>query len=86
MDVAMGAPARGAGAQDCTMDKRQRCSQIHVEPKAPAVPYDQLPQEVRDVMADALLILAQRGREVLAGRVREQIERAQAAREASSRP
>jgi hypothetical protein len=74
MDVAMGAPARGAGAQDCTMDKRQRCSQIHVEPKAPAVPYDQLPQGARDAMCDALLVLIQRGRLVLAGQAHDQLK------------
>jgi hypothetical protein len=63
----MGAPARGAGAQDSQMSKKR--AQIHVEPKTPAVPYDQLPEEARNALADALLILAQRGREVLAGQV-----------------
>jgi ABC-type uncharacterized transport system ATPase subunit len=68
------------------MTKAKSKTKIHVEPKGPAVPYGQMPQGARDALCDALLILAQRGREVLAGQVSEQINRAQGAREASSRP
>jgi hypothetical protein len=45
---------------------------IHIEPKAPGLPYDQLPQEARAAMADALLVLIQRGRQVLASQAHDQ--------------
>jgi hypothetical protein len=69
-----------------TMEKHRSESETHVEPKdRPVVPYDQLPEEARDAMAVALLILIQRGREVLAGQVREQIGNAQDTQEVKSK-
>jgi hypothetical protein len=64
------------------MAKTKTRSKIHVEPKAPPVPYNQLPEAARNALCDALLILAQRGREVLAGQVNAQIRKAQKVREA----
>lgn len=52
---------------------KKQSVQVHVEPKD-MPPYDQLPEEARNAIADALLVLIQRGREVLAGQVKEQIE------------
>jgi hypothetical protein len=67
------------------MAKTKSRVKISVESKTPAMPYDQLPEAARNAMCDALLILAQRGREVLAGQVNAQIKRSRAAREAQGR-
>jgi hypothetical protein len=64
------------------MTKAKSKVKIYVEPKTPSVRYSQLPEEARNAMADALLILAQRGRAVLAGQVNAQIKKAQKVREA----
>ena len=49
------------------------------------MPYSQLPEEARDVVAAALLVLIERGRQVLASQVREQIGSAQDTQEVKSK-
>jgi hypothetical protein len=63
---------------------KKQSVQIHVEPKDHP-PYEQLPEDARNAMADALLVLIQRGRQVLAEQVCKQIEPAKRSKEADSR-
>lgn len=58
--------------------------EIHVEPKdMPA--YADLPEAARDAMADALLVLIQRGRLVLAGQVQDKLDEATQSKGAEGR-
>lgn len=64
------------------MSKKQ-AARIHVEPKDQP-PYDQMPEEARMAMADALLVLIQRGRQVLAEQVQAQLAAPKNAKESES--